>query len=111
MREPKATHCMVYVTAASKDEALKIGRALVTERLAACANVLPGMHSVYRWQGAVEEAEEAVLILKTRKELADKTVARIAVLHSYDVPCAVVYDMANGLPAYLDWIDISTSQV
>jgi periplasmic divalent cation tolerance protein len=102
---------MVYVTAASRDEALKIGRILVTERLAACANVLPGMHSVYCWQGAVEEADEAVLILKTRKELADKAVARIAVLHGYDVPCAVVYDMASGLPAYLDWIDVSTSQV
>jgi periplasmic divalent cation tolerance protein len=102
---------MVYVTAASKDEALKIGRILVTERLAACANIIPGMHAVYRWQGAVEEAEEAVLILKTRKELADKTLARVKALHSYDVPCAVVYDMANGLPAYLDWIDVSTSQV
>ena len=111
MREPVATHCMVYVTAASKDEALKIGRALVTERLAACANVLPGMHSIYRWQGAVEESDETVLILKTRKEMADKAVARVAALHSYDVPCAVVYDMASGLPGYLDWIDVSTSQV
>jgi periplasmic divalent cation tolerance protein len=111
MREPDATHCMVYVTAASKDEALKIGRTLVTERLAACANILPGMHSIYRWQGAVEEAEETVLILKTRKAMADKAVARIAALHSYDVPCAVVYDMASGLGAYLDWIDVSTSQV
>lgn len=109
MREPKATHCMVYVTAASKDEALAIGRALVTERLAACANILPGMHSVYRWQGAVEEAQETVLILKTRKDLADKAVARISVLHGYDVPCAVVYDMAGGLPAYLDWIDAATA--
>src|SRR5688572_27677336 len=111
MRAPEATHCMVYVTAASKDEALKIGRVLVTERLAACANVLPGMHAVYRWRGAVEEAEEAVLILKTRKELADTALARVKALHSYDVPCAVVYDMASGLPAYLDWIDVSTSQV
>ncbi|MGE3334030.1 MAG: divalent-cation tolerance protein CutA [Rhodospirillaceae bacterium] len=106
-----STHCMVYVTAASKDEALQIGRALVQERLAACANILDGMHSVYRWQGAVEEAQEAVLILKTRKQLVDKTVARVAELHSYVTPCAVVYDMSNGLAAYLDWIDVSTSQV
>ncbi len=111
MPAPTATHCMVYVTAASKDEAAKIGRALVTERLAACANILDGMFSIYRWQGAVEEAQEAVLILKTRKELADKVIARVKALHSYDVPCAVVYDMAAGLPAYLDWIDVSTSQV
>ncbi len=100
-----ANHCMVYVTAASKDEALQIGRALVEERLAACANILEGMHAVYRWQGAVEEAQEAVLILKTRKTLAGKVLARVAELHSYDVPCAVVYDMTNGLPGYLEWID------
>ncbi|MGE4064338.1 MAG: divalent-cation tolerance protein CutA [Rhodospirillaceae bacterium] len=111
MPEPKATHCMLYVTAASKDEALKIGRALVAERLAACANVLDGMHSVYWWQGAVEEAQEAVLILKTRAELAGRAMERVKALHSYDVPCALVYDVAGGLPAYLDWIDVSTSQV
>jgi len=109
MAEATATHCMVYVTAASKDEALTIGRALVTEGLAACANVLAGMQSVYKWQGAVEEAEEAVLILKTRKALAAKAMARVAELHGYDVPCAVAYDMAAGLPAYLSWIDESTS--
>jgi periplasmic divalent cation tolerance protein len=111
MRETTATHCMVYVTATSKDEAARIGRTLVTERLAACANILPAMHSVYWWQGAVDESDEAVLILKTRKQLADKAVARIKALHSYEGPCAVVYDMAGGLPAYLDWIDVSTSQV
>jgi periplasmic divalent cation tolerance protein len=108
MAEVDATHCMVYVTASSKDEALTIGRALVTEGLAACANVLPGMQSIYRWQGALEEAEETVLILKTRRVLADKIIARVAELHSYDVPCAVVYDMTAGLPAYLRWIDEST---
>lgn len=111
MREAIATHCMVYVTAASKDEAMEIGRALVTERLVACVNILPGMHSVYRWQGAVEEAEETVLIAKTRKDLAERVIARVKALHSYDVPCAVVYEMAKGLPSYLDWIDISTAQV
>ncbi|MCA0201244.1 MAG: divalent-cation tolerance protein CutA [Proteobacteria bacterium] len=102
---------MVYVTASSKDEALQIGRVLVKERLAACANILEGMHSIYRWQGAVEEAQETVLILKTRTQLAGKAIARVAALHSYDVPCAVTYDMTNGLAAYLDWIDVSTSQV
>lgn len=110
MPERNATHCMVYVTAPSKDEALKIGRSLVTEGLAACANVLPGMHSIYRWQGAIEEADEAVLILKTCVELAERALARVKALHSYEVPCAVVYNMAKGLPAYLEWIDVSTHQ-
>ncbi len=108
MHDTKPTHCMLYVTAASKDEALHIGRTLVTEGLVACANVLPSMQSIYRWQGAVEEAEETVLIAKTRKDLAEAAVARVEALHSYDVPCAVVYDVAGGLPAYLDWIDAST---
>jgi periplasmic divalent cation tolerance protein len=108
MHDPKATHCMLYVTAASKDEALRIGRSLVTERLVACANVLPGMRSIYRWQGALEEADETILVAKTRKDLAETVIARVKTLHSYDVPCAVVYDMAGGLPAYLDWIDAST---
>lgn len=109
MAQPTATHCMVYVTTASKDEALLIARHLVGERLVACANILPGMHSVYRWKDAVEEAQETVLIAKTRRELADRAVARIADLHSYDVPCAVVYEMTAGLPAYLGWIDETTT--
>jgi periplasmic divalent cation tolerance protein len=110
MQGTTATHCMVYVTAASKDEALRLARALVSERLAACANVIADMHAVYRWQGAVEEAQEAVLILKTRRELADRAIARIKALHSYEVPCAIAYDMARGLPDYLAWIDASTRE-
>lgn len=109
MSKAKATHCMVYVTAASKDEALRIGRALVTERLVACANVMPAMHSIYQWQGTVGEAEEAVLILKTRKDLSASVMARVRALHSYDVPCAVTYDMTGGLPSYLAWIDASVN--
>jgi len=100
---------MVYVTAASKDEALSIGRTLVTEGLAACANVLGEVTSIYRWEGKVEEAGEVALIAKTRRTLADKVVARVKALHSYQVPCVVVYDMTAGLPAYLSWIDLETA--
>lgn len=103
-----ASHCMVYVTAASRDEALAIGRALVGERLAACANILDGMHAIYRWRDGVEEAREAVLILKTRRALAEKAIARVKALHSYDVPCAVAYDMSAGWPPYLAWMDGTT---
>jgi periplasmic divalent cation tolerance protein len=102
-------HCMIYVTAGSRDEALTLGHALVNEKLAACATVLGEATSIYRWQGKVDEAQEFVLIAKTRRALADKAVARIAALHTYDVPCAVVYDMAAGLPAYLAWIDDGTA--
>ena len=100
---------MLYVTAASRAEAHRIAQALVTEKLAACANILGEATSIYRWQGKVEEAQEIVVILKTRRDLADKAIARIKDLHSYDVPCAVIYDMAGGLPAYLAWIDQETA--
>lgn len=100
---------MVYITAASPDEAETIGRALVAERLAACANILPGMRSVYRWKGVVETAAETVLIAKTRLELADALTARVKELHSYDVPCVVVLPIAAGLPEFLRWIDDETA--
>ena len=102
-------HCMIYVTVGSRDEALTIARALVGEKLVACANVLGRADSIYRWQGVVEEAQEIVLIAKTRRDLADRTLTRIQALHSYDVPCAVTYDMSDGLPGYLAWIDRETA--
>ena len=93
-----------YITAGSRDEALRIGRALVEERLAACANILDGMTSIYRWQGAIEEATETVLIAKTRAELFDRLAARVRDLHSYEVPCVVELKVGRGNPAYLDWL-------
>ena len=98
-----------YVTAASTEEAQAIGRALVVERLAACVNILPGMHSVYHWQGAVETAEETVLIAKTRAELADALAARVKELHSYDVPCVVILPISGGYPPFLRWIEDETA--
>jgi periplasmic divalent cation tolerance protein len=96
--------CFCYVTAGSREEAHAIGRAVVEERLAACANVLDGMTSIYWWQGALEQAGEAVLILKTRAELVERLTARIKELHSYDCPCVIALPVAAGNPAYLDWI-------
>ena len=100
--------CFCYVTAGSREEGLAIGRALVEERLAACANLVDGMNSVYRWQGAIEEAREAVLILKTRRELVDRLTARVRELHSYDVPCVVALPLQGGNPDYLEWIAAET---
>lgn len=93
-----------YITAGSRGEAVTIGRALVEERLAACANVLDGMTSIYRWQGVVEQASEAVLIAKTRASLFDRLAARVMELHSYDLPCVVALPVTAGLPAYLAWL-------
>ena len=94
----------VYTTAGSLEEADRIGRALVAERLAACANILPGMRSIYWWQGKIEEAGEAVLVLKTVRQNLDRLTARVKDLHSYSVPCVVALPIAGGNADYLKWI-------
>ena len=103
-----AAYILVYVTCTSGKEAQSIGKKLVSERLAACANILGPMHSVYRWKGKTEEAKEAVLILKTRASLFRKLSARIRTLHSYEVPCILRFDIRDGDPGYLKWILEST---
>jgi periplasmic divalent cation tolerance protein len=100
--------CMVYVTVGSREEALEIARAVVGERLAACANILGAATSVYTWEGKTEEAQEIVMVMKTRQTLAAKLSARIKALHSYDTPCIVTYAMQSGFPPYLAWIAEST---
>lgn len=99
----------VYVTTATIEQARAIGRRLVEDRLAACANVLPGMESIYRWQGAIETAQESVLILKTRAALVDQLAARVRQLHTYDCPCVVALPILAGNPAYLRWIEAETT--
>ncbi len=100
----------VYVTVGDRKAALAIGRALVEARLAACANVIDGMESIYRWQGAVEQAQEAVLILKTRSTLLETLTEKVRELHDYDCPCVVALPILGGNPEYLDWIAEQTSK-
>lgn len=100
--------CTVYVTAASREEALKIVRTVVEERLAACANVIDGVTSIYHWQGEVEEEREVALMLKTRLSLFDALEARIRTLHSYACPCIVAWPIVAGSPDYLAWIAAET---
>jgi periplasmic divalent cation tolerance protein len=94
----------VYAVFASADEARTIGRIVVEERLAACVNILGPCHSIYRWQGAIEQADEIAAILKTRREAAPALVARIAALHGYDVPAIAVWDVTETVPDYADWV-------
>ncbi|MFA5800679.1 MAG: divalent-cation tolerance protein CutA [Candidatus Peribacteraceae bacterium] len=98
------TAMIVYVTAPSRREARSIGRTLVEERLAACANVLGAIDSVYRWKGKVETAREALLILKTTTRLLKRVTTRIRELHSYDCPCVVSIPITGGNKPYLDWL-------
>jgi len=94
----------VYATFASEEEARRIARRLVEERLAACANILVPCISIYRWQGRIEEAAEVPAIFKTRADAAERLVERIAELHSYDVPAAVVWPIAAAIPDYARWV-------
>ncbi|MCU0894476.1 MAG: divalent-cation tolerance protein CutA [Rhodospirillales bacterium] len=95
---------LVYVTAASRDHALLIGRQLVEERLAACVNVLGPIASIYRWEGEVCEDEEVAFIAKTRAELVPALSERVHDLHDYDTPCIVAVEIAGGNPEFLSWI-------
>ena len=100
----------IYVTARDESEAKKIAQTLVEEKLAACANIFP-IFSIYRWNDAIEKSPEAALILKTRADVADAAVARIKALHSYEVPCIVVWQIESGYAPYLQWIDESTKKI
>ena len=102
------TAWLCHVNVGSRAEALEIGRAVVEQRLAACANVLDGLSSLYRWQGRLEEADEALLILKTRAELVSALISRVTELHSYDCPSVVALPIAAGNPEYLRWIATET---
>ncbi|SNS27323.1 divalent cation tolerance protein [Humidesulfovibrio mexicanus] len=100
---------LVYVTAPSLAEAERLARLAVTERLAACANILPGMRSFYWWQGALESAEEAVLVLKTTGELVAPLTEALKRAHSYDCPCVAALPITGGNPDFLRWIEAETA--
>jgi len=101
---------VVLVTAGSAEEADRLARALVEERLVACANVIGPVRSIYRWQGAVEEAAEQLLLLKTRVELLPALEARVRALHSYDVPEMLALPLRSGSAAYLAWLADATDR-
>lgn len=98
----------VYVTAPSRDVALSIGRTLVEERLVACVNVLDGLTSLYWWDGKIQQDAEALFVAKTRQDLFPRVVERVRELHPYEVPCVVALPVADGNPAFLDWISAET---
>lgn len=102
------TAFFVYITASDASEAARIGRALVEERLAACANVINGMTSIYRWQDEICEDTEAVLIAKTSDDKVAALTERVKALHSYDCPCIAALPITGGNPAFLSWIEEQT---
>ena len=96
--------CLLYITTSDREEAEKLARALLEDRLIACANLLPGMTSLYWWEGVIRQAGECALIVKTTQKLADAVTQKVKSLHSYDCPCIVSVDVEGGNPEFLAWI-------
>jgi periplasmic divalent cation tolerance protein len=92
------------MTASTKEEATKIVRALLEERLIACANIIDSVSSIFWWQGKIEEEKEALAIMKSRDSLFGKLSQRVLELHSYDVPEILALPVVEGSPSYLDWM-------
>ena len=94
----------VYMTAGSKDEATKIGKALVTSKLAACINILNNMNSFYLWEGEIQHDTEVVMIAKTTEDRIPELIEKVRSMHSYDCPCIVSLPVSSGYQPFLDWI-------
>lgn len=104
------SHVVVFITVGSQDEAIRIGRTLVEERLAACVNLVASVASTYWWQGKIEDVGEVLLVVKTRQDLLNALTTRVQALHSYTVPEVIALPIVGGNPAYLAWIDDSVRQ-
>lgn len=99
-----------YVTAPDHETAVRIGRAIVEDRLAACANVIDGMTSIYRWNDQIEQSAEVVLILKSTEDLTASLTERVCELHPYDCPCVVTIPIQGGQADFLEWITQETKK-
>lgn len=108
MNAPLPEVRFIYITAPNKPEAQQIGRTLVQERLAACANIFENMEAIYWWGDELQETGEVVIIAKTRAELVPALVERVKGMHSYACPCVVSMPIESGNPAYLEWIVMET---
>lgn len=95
----------VLVTTSNKEEAEKIARSLLDERLIACANIIGPVHSLFWWAGKVENVEEYLLLMKTRRDLFDKLCERVKALHSYEVPEIIALPIIGVFKAYLEWLE------
>jgi periplasmic divalent cation tolerance protein len=101
---------IALTTTGTLEEGRRLARLLVERRLAACVNVIPNLTSIYRWQGAIEEASEILLLIKTTDEMVRPLETALRELHSYDVPEFLVLDVDSGSQSYLDWLLSSVAQ-
>jgi len=108
MEPAEAAYCLIYITASSVEEAERLAHIVLEKRLAACANIYAPIRSLYWWQGTLEKAEEAVLILKAPCHLYPAIEKEVLAHHSYQTPAILEIPLERGLPAYLQWIAAET---
>ena len=100
---------LIYITAGNMDEARAIGRALVSDRLAACVNIIDNMNSMYWWQGEIQDDREVIIIAKTNESLVPEVIEKAKSMHSYDCPCVVSLPIVNGNKEFLEWVKNETT--
>jgi periplasmic divalent cation tolerance protein len=104
----KPAYLVVFITTSSYDEARKIADALVVQKKAACVNIVPRVNSLFRWKGKIEEAEESLMVVKTRAELFPDVVSTVKAIHSYEVPEIIALPIVEGNADYLAWLKEET---
>jgi len=107
----KVSYILVVMTAANKEEALKIVRRLLDEKLIACANIIGPVSSLFWWENKIDEAKEFLVFMKSHKRLFQRLSSRIKEIHSYDVPEVISLPIIEGLPPYLEWLGTSLQPV
>jgi periplasmic divalent cation tolerance protein len=108
MAEAASGIVLIYATAPSREVARRLADALLDARLIACANILPGMTAVYRWNGAISSDEEVAILFKTRADLAEAAIAHARPLHPYTTPAFIVLPASGGHLPFLEWIRTET---
>lgn len=103
--ENAENYCMVVVTIDTPENARTLAQALISEALAACCNLLPGISSIYSWQGTIEESSEVLMLIKTRRDNLDATEERIRSLHPYQVPEIIAINLDSASAPYLAWMN------
>ena len=96
---------VIYITTGSLKEAMTIGNALVTSKLAACANIIDNMRSIYHWEGKLQNDTETILIVKTTEARVAELIEKVKSMHSYDCPCIISLPVVNGNSAFLEWVE------
>ena len=110
MQSEKSGYVVVFITTATAEEAQRIANILVSSRKAACVNIVPQVHSRFWWQGKIDSADEALLVVKTKAARLDELIGLVKENHSYEIPEIVALPIVGGNPDYLQWLDDETEK-